>query len=253
MHSLAAMTPPKLILLVEDDRHLRTVAAEVLTASGFQVLSAPDAETARDMWSLHGPIGLLLTDVVMPGKTGLELFEELGARQPGLPVVFMSGLIPDGITLPAGAALLQKPFSMDALVAAVRTRLAPAPRPRRVLLVDDETAISLPMARFFQKLGCTTDVAGEVEEAAALALHHRYDVAILDLRLTQWGGGEGLQVVDELRRANRGAAIVILSAYVDEEAAREAKERGADAVLRKPYPLPSLARLAFQIMGDSVA
>ena len=55
------------------------------------------------------------------------------------------------------------------------------------------------------------DVAGEVEEAAALVLHHRYDVAILDLRLTQWGVREGLQVVDELRRlkASDGRALHI--------------------------------------------
>ena len=63
LHYGTRMTSPHLILLVEDDRNLRAVAADVLTASGFQVLTAPDAEAARDMWRVHGPIGLLLTDV----------------------------------------------------------------------------------------------------------------------------------------------------------------------------------------------
>jgi DNA-binding response OmpR family regulator len=251
LHYGTAMTSP-VVLLVEDDHSLRAITADVLSAAGFQVHSAPDAETAREIWTQHGPLDLLLTDVVLPGKSGPELASELRELQPALPTVFVSGSTRD-IALPAGAYLLQKPFSTDDLLDAVRKHLGSAPRSRRVLLVDDETSISLPMARYFRQLGCTTDVAGEVEEAVALAIHHRYDVAILDLRLTQWGGGEGLQVVDELRKANRGAAIVILSAHVDEEAEREARSRGADAVVRKPYPLPSLARLAFQIMGDAVA
>jgi DNA-binding response OmpR family regulator len=237
-----------LILLVDDDRDLRDLVAQALTASGFRVYAAPDADTARDVWTEYGPFDLLLTDVIMPGKRGPELALELQALQPGLPVVFMSGALGDA-RLPEGAVLLEKPFSLAGLVQIVRRQLAQGRRVRRALLVDDEVSISIPMSRYFRQLGFTTDVAGEVEEAAALALHHRYDLAILDLRLTQWGGGEGLQVVDELRKSNRGATIVMLSACVDEEVEREAKQRGADAVLRKPYPLPELARLAFQLMG----
>lgn len=239
-----------LILLVEDDRNLRTMVADALTASGFRVSAAPDGDTARDVWTAYGPFDLLLTDVVMPGKSGPELAVELQALQPALPVLFMSGCLGDA-RLPEGAALLEKPFSLGSLVEAVRRQLTPARRVRRALLVDDEVSISIPMARYFRQLGFTTDVAGEAEEAAALALHRRYDLAILDLRLTRWGGGEGLQVVDELRKSNRGATIVMLSACIDEEAEREAKLRGADAVLRKPYPLPALARLAFQLMGNA--
>ena len=237
-----------LILVVEDDRDLRDLVAQALIASGFRVYAAPDADTARDVWTEYGPFDLLLTDVIMPGKCGPELALELQALQPGLPVVFMSGALGDA-RLPEGAVLLEKPFSLAGLVQLVRRQLAQRRRVRRALLVDDEVSISIPMSRYFRQLGFTTDVAGEVEEAAALALHHRYDLAILDLRLTQWGGGEGLQVVDELRKSNRGATIVMLSACVDEEVEREAKQRGADAVLRKPYPLPELARLAFQLMG----
>jgi DNA-binding response OmpR family regulator len=241
-----------LILLVEDDRALRGVAAEALTASGFRVHGAPDADTARDIWTEHGPFDLLLADVLLPGKSGPELAVELRALQPALPVLFMSGLTGGGL-VPEGAPLLEKPFSLVTLVEAVRRELGRSRRARRALLVDDEASISTPMARYFRQLGFLTDVASEVEEAAALVLHHRYDLAILDLRLTQWGGGEGLQVVDELRKSNRGAAIVMLSACVDEEAEREARDRGADAVLRKPYPLPALARLAFELMGTGGA
>src|SRR5687768_14568848 len=105
------------------------------------------------------------------------------------------------------------------------------------------------MARYFGRLGCTTDVAAEAEEAAALVTYRRYDLAILDLRLTPWGGREGLDIVAEIRRCNPGTVIVVLSAWIDEQTEEEARRRGADAVLRKPQPLGGLARAAFALLG----
>lgn len=250
------MTSPAVILLAEDDDAIRSLAAEFLNQEGYVVLSAADGEGALAVWHEHGPVDLLLTDVIMPRKTGTELAQELRELQPGVPVVFMSGctagLIPDAAALPAGATFLQKPFSLRSLLNAIRDRLAKPVRAPRVLLVDDEPSIATPMATYFRQLGCCTEVAGEPEEAAALAMCRRYDVAILDLRLTRWGGGEGLHVIEEIRRTSPGAAIVILSGYVDEDSEREARRRGADIVLRKPHPLPGVARAAFRLIGESV-
>ena len=108
-----------LILLVEDDRGLRCVATEALTAAGFRVYPAPDADTARDIWTEYGPFDLLLTDVVMPGKHGPQLAAELHELQPALPVLFMSGCL-GGLRLPESAVLLEKPFSLATLVETVR-------------------------------------------------------------------------------------------------------------------------------------
>jgi len=130
------------------------------------------------------------------------------------------------------------------------TPVEPAPPcRRRALLVDDERAVAQPMAAYLVQLGWTADVACEPEEAAALITHRDYDVAILDLNLTPWGGSEGLGVLTELRQRCAGTAIIVLSAYVSGEAEQEARRCGADAVLRKPLPLPELARLACALMG----
>jgi CheY-like chemotaxis protein len=122
---------------------------------------------------------------------------------------------------------------------------------KRVLLLDDETSILLPMARYFRGLGCNVDVAREPEEAEALVLHRRYDLAILDLCLTRFGGTEGLEVLREIRRSDRGTRVILLSAYISSEVEEEAWALGADGVLRKPQPLPELAQLALALMGTS--
>jgi CheY-like chemotaxis protein len=120
---------------------------------------------------------------------------------------------------------------------------------RQVLLLDDEEAILIPTAKYFRGLGCTVDVAREPEEAEALVSHRRYDLAILDLRVTRFGGTEGLEVLREIRRRHHATSVIVLSAYVSDEVEDEARSLGADSVLRKPQPLPDLAHLAFILMG----
>jgi CheY-like chemotaxis protein len=118
-----------------------------------------------------------------------------------------------------------------------------------VLLLDDEEAVLLPTARYFRSLGCTVDVARESEEAEALISHRRYDLAILDLRVTPFGGTEGLEVLREIRRRDQATSVILLSAYISPEVEAEARALGASSVLRKPLPLPDLAHLAFALTG----
>jgi len=120
---------------------------------------------------------------------------------------------------------------------------------KRILLLDDEEAILLPTAKYFRGLGCTVDMAREPEEAEALISHRRYDLVILDLRVTRFGGAEGLEVLREIRRRDHGTSVIVLSAYISAEVEEEARALGADGVLRKPQPLPDLAHLAFALMG----
>jgi CheY-like chemotaxis protein len=122
---------------------------------------------------------------------------------------------------------------------------------KQVLLLDDEEAILLPTARYFRSLGCAVDMAREPEEAEALVNHRRYDLAILDLRVTRFGGTEGLEVLREIRRRDHSTSVIVLSAYISPEVEEEARALGADSVIRKPQPLPDLAHLAFALMGTA--
>ncbi len=116
------------ILLVEDDPMVRRLAHRILGRSGFEVLEAADAAAALEVAAtLAEPPDLLLTDVVMPGLSGPELFESLSRRWPDLAVLFISGY-PTETTpefdLSDGAKSLRKPFTAAALIRKVRSRLA---------------------------------------------------------------------------------------------------------------------------------
>ena len=124
--------PPRrgdeLVLLVEDEAGVRRLARRFLENAGYRVLDAPSGSEAELVFAAHrAEIDLLVTDVVMPGMTGPELFGRLSADEPGLKVVYMSGyaneVMARQLTLNGTNAHLQKPFTAAMLVSYVRAVL----------------------------------------------------------------------------------------------------------------------------------
>ncbi|MEA2639665.1 MAG: hypothetical protein QOF51_1059 [Chloroflexota bacterium] len=113
------------VLIAEDEPGVRRLAAAVLESVGYTVLIASQAAEAIEVaLQHHGPIDLLLTDIVMPGLSGRELAQRLRHLRPGVKVLYMSGYTPDvavrhGV-LEATMAYLQKPFTPVALAQRVR-------------------------------------------------------------------------------------------------------------------------------------
>jgi two-component system, cell cycle sensor histidine kinase and response regulator CckA len=113
------------VLVVEDQDQLRALVGRVLRARGYTVLDAKSADGALDMASGHaGPLHLLVTDVVLEGQNGRELFARLVQERRGLKVLYMSGYPRDVLSgqgiLEEEADLIQKPFSLPIFAAKVR-------------------------------------------------------------------------------------------------------------------------------------
>jgi two-component system cell cycle sensor histidine kinase/response regulator CckA len=132
------------ILLVEDAEALRKLAVSLLSAHGFEVLSAADAEQAVKVAAAHaGAIQLLVTDVIMPGENGRVLAERLVASYPGIKVLYISGYTDSFIAghgvLGPKSNLLNKPFTEEALIHKVREVLdGDAQRSGRVVLAGHQ-------------------------------------------------------------------------------------------------------------------
>lgn len=110
------------ILLVEDDASIRGLAAKILETSGYKVLTAGDVSSARAVLDNAGnAIDLMVTDVMIPGGSGVELAEHAGSIRPKMKSFYISGN--PGGKLPAGAILLPKPFSPIELAVRIRTVL----------------------------------------------------------------------------------------------------------------------------------
>jgi two-component system NtrC family sensor kinase len=112
------------VLVVEDDADVRAYVVETLGGLGYDVLEAKSGEDALRVMNDYKGIGLLLTDVVMPGMNGRKLAEQARQRRPDLKVLFMTGYSRNAIVhqgrLDPGVDLLQKPLSSEQLSAMVR-------------------------------------------------------------------------------------------------------------------------------------
>ncbi|HYM09058.1 MAG TPA: response regulator [Terriglobales bacterium] len=113
------------ILLVEDEAFVRKVACEVLCSAGYRVLPAKNAADAARTFRGHAEeVQLLLTDVVLPDRSGCDLALELAGVRAGVKAVFISGYPENCITRQGlqhpGWFYLPKPFSAASLLQKIK-------------------------------------------------------------------------------------------------------------------------------------
>lgn len=112
------------ILVAEDEEGVRSLVSRLLESQGYRVIAAACGEDAlRLVESTTDPIDLLVSDIIMPGMTGLELARRIAVARPGVPTLFMSGYTDEVLTQNCrreGRNFLQKPFAPREFLRQVR-------------------------------------------------------------------------------------------------------------------------------------
>jgi len=133
------------ILLVDDESVIRVGLRSTLEGNGFQVVDAADYASGKKL--LDSSISLALVDIVLKGKSGLELLSHIRRRQPDIPVIIMSGYADKANAMEAlhrGAVdYLEKPIGGKVLLRAVKHGLS-----YRAFLVSDSNFRNLTDADF---------------------------------------------------------------------------------------------------------
>lgn len=117
----------QIVLLVEDDDNVRDLVAVMLRRAHYQVVETQSPGKALALMAAGTKVDLLLSDLVMPGMSGVELAASVRQARPGISVLLMSGYtagtLPGDTSLPPGVSLIRKPFTRIALLGAVETAL----------------------------------------------------------------------------------------------------------------------------------
>ncbi|MBN1557178.1 MAG: response regulator [Lentisphaerae bacterium] len=118
------------VLVVDDEPPIRELAANMLRRAGLEVIQAADGDEAVARFREAAAVRLVLLDVSMPGMSGQEVYAELQAVRPGVPVLFSSGYIEEravNIAEPRGPiGFVQKPYRMEELIQEARALLEPS-------------------------------------------------------------------------------------------------------------------------------
>ncbi len=120
-HHLAALPPA--VLVVEDDILVRVTVAGYLRDAGYKVIEAADAGEAREVFASGEAVGVVFTDVQMPGAMdGLRLARWIREHYPRTEVLVTSGKVDDAVSsgLIARDAFFSKPYRLEAVAARIR-------------------------------------------------------------------------------------------------------------------------------------
>lgn len=120
MHPSCTASP--LVLVVEDDPLVRAMAVDALEDEGFEVLEAPSADYAASLLEARRDIGVVFTDVTMPGAlNGFDLARLVRRTYPQVHVLISSGALPNGFSGEAPEArFVPKPYRMTDVVRIIR-------------------------------------------------------------------------------------------------------------------------------------
>jgi PAS domain S-box-containing protein len=130
--ALPALGSGATILLVEDERPVRSTVRRLLERHGYQVLEAANGQDALALVTARGgEIDLVLSDMVMPGMGGTELAGRVRSLKPSLPVLLMTGYTEEAITRagerPLDGHIIEKPFTLHTMLEKVSVALAGRP------------------------------------------------------------------------------------------------------------------------------
>lgn len=122
---------PQRILVVDDDASIRRTLHLLLSKAGYQVLQASDGLEAVRLWREHGG-DLVITDLHMPEKDGIQTIIELLSYTPGMRIIAMSGggqtkrlNLLGNMALLGSILTVEKPFTLDEMISAVNRALQP--------------------------------------------------------------------------------------------------------------------------------
>jgi DNA-binding NtrC family response regulator len=234
----------KNILIVEDEMSIRESLRSWLADLGYQVEVAQEGEEALKRIGAED-FDLLILDLRLPGKDGLQVLKEARAKKPKLCGIIITAYPSVGKAVEAmkGGAVdfLPKPIDLSHLERLVREKTEPAGAPMKpILIVDDEASMRESLRDWLTDSGYPVEISPDGETALNLISEKDYGLLILDLKLP---GKNGIEVLKEARQRHPGLKGIIITAFPSVDTAVEAIREGAIDYLPKPFTLSELERL----------
>jgi DNA-binding NtrC family response regulator len=223
------VTATQRILVVDDEAPLLMTLVANLELEGFDVMEAHSAERALELAGQH-QFDMVLSDVRMPGMSGVDLCHELHRRHPGLPVILMTAFTVEGVLRDAvdqGALMvLPKPFAVEHLLRALHGAMH---RPV-ILVIDDSVEVADSTAAALQAVGLPARAVHDGAQAIEAFQAGDIGVCVVDMVMP---GLSGPDVIDRLRAIDPSVVVIAMSGYDVEELFRRVAGQ-ADRIMRKP-------------------
>lgn len=206
------------ILVIDDDKEIRTVIAELLNMSGYDVVEAASGQQGLDHASRFVP-DLVLLDVMMPGIDGWTVLSKLqdNPKLADVPVIVLSAVGDVEMAMSLGAAsVLLKPVDASRLTAEIATQLSPLPK-CYVLLVEDDADSRTLITRMLEREGWQFRAAINGNAALRILKKSTPAMIVLDLKMPGMNGLELLEVLGKNPAWARIPVVIVTSMDITQE------------------------------------
>ena len=266
------------VLIVEEERQVREALRQIFDAAGYACQLADDGRDGLEAFK-DGRPQLVVTDLKMPGMTGIELLQQVRALDGDAAVIVLTGAadVKTAIaSLKLGAhAFLWKPVNIDELLITAERALERrllliesrqhqqacgqtrdtdqatlgradlAQRDVLILVVEEERAVREVLRQIFDWAGYRCLLTDDVEEGLKAFRESRPSLVIADLGMPMVRGGHrvrdaGIRLLMEIRQQDPDAAVIVASGMTDAKTVVESLKLGASAFLWKPVNIDEL-------------
>lgn len=224
------------ILVADDDDGVRAGLVANLELEGYDVSEAHDGAEAIRMIA-QTTFDLIVSDVVMPSATGVEVLSAVRRQQLDTPFILTSAFVSEDLVTRALGdglfAMLYKPFATTRILEVAARAL----RRNVVLIVDDTRAYVASLASALRAVGMLVETCSDGLSAVEFARANAVDVCVLDLVMQPL---DGLQTCDALQEVNDRMDIIAITGLATSEQVRGMARRGVATCLRKPFDVREL-------------
>jgi len=200
------------ILVIDDDKDIRTVITEILDQSGYEVFTASSGQQGLDLAAQMVP-NLIILDLMMPGMDGWTVLTKL-QHKPALadiPVIILSGASGLEMAMSLGAAaVLFKPVDANQLTAEIAAQLAPLP-PSYILLVEDDSDSRTLITRLLDSEGWNSRSAINGNAALRILKQASPAMIVLDLKMAGMNGFELLEIIGKNAIWSKIPVVIVTS------------------------------------------
>lgn len=246
----------KKIMLIDDEEVIHNVIKNALKEDKYEIFSIYDGTSAmRDINKVKPD--LVITDITMPGKDGLQVCMEVKNNRDtaGIPVMIVSAHADDQIIekgFNAGAdEYITKPFSMEEIVLKVEGVLNETfnKRKEKILIVDDSPTVISVLRNGISKEGFTVITAADGDEGLQKALDELPDIIISDIEMPRMNGFEFCKQI-KTNQITKHIPFVALTSKGSRGARGLGKRAGINAYLLKPFTIEKVVVIIERFLAE---
>jgi len=251
---MAADFKPISILVVDDEKMIRVLLGDTLNALGYRSMVADGYDQAIEILK-EKPVDVVITDIKMPVKSGLELIKYVKDNYSNIPVLAISGKgPPESSIFKQGAdGFIAKPFRIgvieDMIIKTLMKydvdKFKTIVEKKKILIVDDEPSIVSTLVDSLEALGYDSVGVSSAFEALAELDKVQFDLVITDIRMPE---KTGIELLSDIKSKYNDLPVVIITGYPLAYPPEKAMSEGADGYIPKPFRINQIDSLLAKLL-----